>query len=165
MSKEENHHRSLIASKNARELHAKFKMACAANKMNYKPIATSMVANELGQVAQIVANRDAAQSIIATSLPAWSQVLIQQQSEVIDIQLEAQVGVTSPLSGQTFDLPALTVGTTNEDFQFYVDVSGVAHRLPVQVNNHHEGAILIIAKHILELDEHITINSTLQELE
>ena len=145
MSKEEIHHKSLMAAKNARELHAKFKMACAANKLNYKPIATSTVVNDMGQVAQIVANRDAAQSIIAASPAAWSQMLIQQQSEVIDIQLEAQVNVTSPLSGQTFELPALTAGTTNEDFQFYVDVSGVAHRLPVQANNHHEGALLIIA--------------------
>ena len=45
MSKEENHYRSLKASKNPRELQAKFKMACAANKLTYKPIATSTVVN------------------------------------------------------------------------------------------------------------------------
>ena len=104
MSKKENYHASLIASKNARELQAKIKLACAAQKLVYKPISTSTVTNDVGRIAQLCANREATQSIIAVSPEAWAQVLIQQQFEVLDIQLDPQDNVTSPLSGQTFNL-------------------------------------------------------------
>ena len=147
---------ALLKSRNMRELLAKIKMACAANKLQYKP--------ERGPPNRVKkANEDAMQSILGVIPEEWVGMALAQQDELLDMQLPAQE-VRDPFNGAELRLSALQEGHSNYNFEFYVDGDDVTHRMPIRGGHAHLGLIYYIAVGILELDPTITVESALTEL-